>query len=57
FKKIREGATTFVSWEKSPKKEVTYPKMEICPLFEATKCPLFEAIKVCSACLFSLQSL
>jgi hypothetical protein len=29
LRKLREGATTLVSWEKSPKKEGTYPKREI----------------------------
>ncbi|KIJ98310.1 hypothetical protein K443DRAFT_104121, partial [Laccaria amethystina LaAM-08-1] len=27
--KLREGATTFVSWENSPKKEGAFPKREI----------------------------
>jgi hypothetical protein len=29
FRKLREGATTIVLWEKSPKKEGAYPKTEI----------------------------
>ncbi|KIJ95908.1 hypothetical protein K443DRAFT_108094, partial [Laccaria amethystina LaAM-08-1] len=29
FAKLREGATTFVSWENSPKKEGVFPKREI----------------------------
>ncbi|EDR13853.1 uncharacterized protein LACBIDRAFT_321470 [Laccaria bicolor S238N-H82] len=46
FRKLREGATTIVSWEISPKKEGTCPKRTTkCPLFETTKCPLFETTK------------
>jgi hypothetical protein len=29
FTKLREGATTFVVWENSPKKESAFPKREI----------------------------
>ncbi|KIK09391.1 hypothetical protein K443DRAFT_83147, partial [Laccaria amethystina LaAM-08-1] len=29
FAKLREGATTFVSWENSPKKEGAFPQREI----------------------------
>jgi hypothetical protein len=29
FRKLRERATTFVSWEKWPKKTGAYPKKEI----------------------------
>ena len=29
FRKLREGATTIVLWENSPKKEGAYPKREI----------------------------
>ncbi|KIJ94928.1 hypothetical protein K443DRAFT_109646, partial [Laccaria amethystina LaAM-08-1] len=29
FTKLREGATTFILWENSPKKEGVYPKREI----------------------------
>ncbi|KIK03454.1 hypothetical protein K443DRAFT_95154, partial [Laccaria amethystina LaAM-08-1] len=29
FRKLSKGATTFVLWEKSPKKEGAYPKREI----------------------------
>jgi hypothetical protein len=29
FRELRDGATTIVSWEKSPKKEDAYPKTEI----------------------------
>ncbi|KIJ99113.1 hypothetical protein K443DRAFT_102718, partial [Laccaria amethystina LaAM-08-1] len=29
FRKLKERATTFVSWEKSPKKESAYPKREM----------------------------
>ncbi|KIJ97383.1 hypothetical protein K443DRAFT_105804, partial [Laccaria amethystina LaAM-08-1] len=66
FKKIREGATTFVSWEKSPKKEGTYPKMEITTKvchklqrldidYKTTNCTDRIFIKVCSVCFLRLQ--
>ncbi|KIJ91168.1 hypothetical protein K443DRAFT_115450, partial [Laccaria amethystina LaAM-08-1] len=29
FSKLREGATTFVSWENSPKNEGAFPEREI----------------------------
>jgi hypothetical protein len=29
FRKLRERATTFVSWEKQPKKAVVYPKRKL----------------------------
>ncbi|KIJ94151.1 hypothetical protein K443DRAFT_110932, partial [Laccaria amethystina LaAM-08-1] len=69
FKKIREGATTFVSQEKSPKKEGIYPKREIFTnrLQKTTKvshklqrldidykCLLFETTQICSVRFFSL---
>ncbi|KIJ91940.1 hypothetical protein K443DRAFT_114353, partial [Laccaria amethystina LaAM-08-1] len=62
FKKIREGATTFVSWEKSPKKEGTYPKIEITikEHSETTKVKyrlqsLLIDYKICSVRFFRLQ--
>ncbi|KIK05053.1 hypothetical protein K443DRAFT_67331, partial [Laccaria amethystina LaAM-08-1] len=52
FKKLREGATTFVSWEISPKTEGACPKREID--IDRLQSLLID-YKICRVCFLRLQ--